>query len=236
MPLSVVEREAKDAVRRQSIALSGLYAWAATVLYPVTLHGASTLARVTAGLAAALLGAGVALGTRPPLGRAFGLHAFVGASVVTWMLLGPLIAPDHLDPARAALGAVGWMLFAFAWGAPREPRGVPEDDPHFVPGEPLPPRNELPRRASLVLAVATAGAALPLALAFRVTRTYHSLFGHAVAVACAVALVSAGADIAVRRGKWVPVEPASRRLAQAMVPLVLVGMILLAGAVALVSG
>jgi hypothetical protein len=236
MSLSAARRETKHSVRTQSVVLSGLYAWAATVLYPVSLHGASLLARVVAFAALLALVSGALLGRRDTLlGRGLALYGFAGLSTASWLLLGGLVGADRLEPTRAALGAFGWVLFAFSWGAAREPRDVPEDDPHAVLGDPLSPRSELPAGASLVLSIATIGAAVPLLLAFRVSRTYHALLGHAVAIGSAVALVTVSADIATRRGRWEPVEPPSRRLTQAAVSLALVGIVLFAGAVALLA-
>jgi hypothetical protein len=208
-----------------------MYAWAATVLYPASLHGASTSARVAAGAAFLALLAGVAVGRlRPSLGRALGLHVFVALCVFAWLLLGSIIAVDRLEPIKAAAGALGWVLFAFGWGGSREPEHVPEDDPRALPGEPLAPRGRLPRGAVLVLSLAIAGAALPLLFAWRVTRSAHALFAHAVAIGCAVSLVSAGADIAVRRGKWTPVEPPMRRLGNAAASLAVLVVVIVVGA------
>jgi hypothetical protein len=152
------------------------------------------------------------------------------------VLLGPFVAVDRLEPLRAALGGVGWVLFAFGWGSPREVENVPEDDPRALPGEPLTPRGRLPRGAGAVLGIAVAAAALPLALAWRVARTPHALLAHAAAVAAAIALVSSGADIAVRRGQWAPIEPAGRRLGQAAVPIAVLVIALFAGAISLITG
>jgi hypothetical protein len=226
----VDDQAAAELVRRANVLLPGVYAWAATVLYPVSLHGASVPSRISSGAALLSLLAGVALaGRRAALGRALGLHGFVALCVFTWILLGSMVAVDRLEPTKAALGALGWVLFAFGWGGSREPEHVPEDDPRALPGEPLEPRGRLPRGAVLVLGVATAGAALPLLFAWRVTRSAHALFAHAVAIGCAVALVSAGAEVAVRRGKWAPVEPQMRRLGGAAASLTLLSIVLIVG-------
>jgi hypothetical protein len=237
MSLSTAEQEPPGLLRTQSIVLSGLYAWAATVLYPATLRGAGVFSRVL--VASAFLS--LVLGTARPrtstrLRRAFALYGFVGLSVLAWAFLGSLISIDRLEPMRAALGGFGWVLFAFSWGAPRKPAEVPEDDPRALPGDPLSPRGALPHGAGWVLGLATIGAACPLLLAWRVTRTTHALLGHAVAIVCAVALVTSGAEVAVGRGRWSPVAPLGRRVAQASVPLILLGIVLFAGVVGLLVG
>lgn len=232
MSLSTAERDPPGLVRTQSIVLSGLYAWAATVLYPASLRGASAFSRAVVGLALVSLVVGAVTGRKSTrYGRGFALHGFVGLSVLSWALLGNLVSMDRLEPTRAALGGFGWVLFAFSWGAPREPTEIPEDDPRALPGEPLSPRGELPRGASWVLALATLGAALPLLFAWRVTRSPHALLGHAVAIVCAVALVTSGAEIAVRRSRWSPVHPPLRRVTHAAVPLVMLAIVLFAGLV-----
>jgi len=236
MASSVEEREAPEFVRRANVALPGLYAWAATVLYPVSIRGVGVAARVAAGLAAGSLIFGVLLSQRRPAqGRALGLHGFVAFAVLTWVLLGGAVAVDRLEPTKAALGMIGWVLFAFGWGASREPERVPEDDPRVLSGQPLSPRGGLPRGAAFVLVLAIVGAAVPIFLAWRVTRAPQALFAHAVAVVCAVGLVSSGAEVATLRGSWVAVEPPSERIGQAALPLTALGIVLLGGAIELLT-
>jgi hypothetical protein len=230
------ERDASELIRRANVLLPGVYAWAATVLYPALLHGVGGPARFVAFFAPVPLLVGLSLAhARPALARALALNAFVGSCLLTWILLGDLLAVDRLDPIRAALGGFGWVLFAFAWGASREPKRVPEDDPRALHGDALTPRGTLAPGASGVLTVALVGAALPLVLAWRVTRPPHALLAHAVAVAAAVALVSSGAEVATQRGKWAPIEPSSRRLASASVSLAALGVLIIVGAVALLT-
>ena len=228
--------EPTELFQRTNLLLPGVYAWASTVLYPATLRGAGVPARVTACAALLSLAAGTFASRRSPeMGRLLGLHGFVGLSATTWLLLSAVVRVDRLEPMKAALGAIGWVLFAFGWGALRKPAAVPEDDPHVLPGEALGPRGKLPTGAVVVLGAAVACAALPLSLAWRVTRAEHALFAHAVAVLCAIGLVTTGADVALHRGRWAPVEPPLRRLSQATIPLAALGIVLLAGLIELLS-
>jgi hypothetical protein len=237
MASSDEEREALELVRRANVALPGLYAWTTTVLYPASFRGVGIAARVAAGVALVALVSGVVVAQkRAALGRALALHVFVFACLFTWVTVGGLLAVDRLEPIKAALGAVGWVVFAFGWGASREPARVPEDDPRVLPGDPLSPRGQLPAYAILVLATSVVGASLPLLLAWRVTRPAHALFAHAVAVVAAVALVSSGAEIAVHRDRWAPIEPQSRRLTQAVVPLAGLALVLIIGVIELMTG
>jgi hypothetical protein len=230
-PRAVPQKDSAELVRRANLLLPGLYAWAATVLYPASLRGAGWLARSLAAVALVALATGAVFATdhRKTLGRVLGLHGFVAASTLTWIVLGSSLAVERLEPTKAALGGLGWILFAFGWGAVREPARVPEDDPRVLSGEVLEPRGRLPRGATSVLWVSVAGALVPLFFAWRVTRPYHALFAHAVAVGCAVLLVSAGGEIAVRRGRRRSPSP-SERVAQARIPLLGLAVVLTVGA------
>jgi hypothetical protein len=223
-------------VVRLRVLLPGLYAWAATVLSTVLAPGAPVAARLGAGLAVLGLASGsLLLPSRPSLGRSLSLYLFVGASLGTWVAAGSLLSVDRLDPLRAALGALGWLLFALSWGTPRVASSVPEDDPHALPGAPLPARGSLPRGAVPILVLSLAGAAASLLLAWRVDRPRQALLAHAVAILVAVYLVNTGALLAVRRGRWKPLAPASRRLAYALVPLLAVAVLVLVGLIGLFS-
>ena len=93
----------------------------------------------------------------------------------------------------------------------------------------------LPIGAVAVLGSAVICAAPPLLFAWRVTRADHALFAHAVAILCSIGLVTTGAEIAVRRGRWRPIEPPLRRLSQATIPLTALGIVALAGVIELLS-
>ena len=179
----------------------GLYAWLATVLTPVLPRGASLPARAFAALAlAALAGSFVLSASRPRLARVLGVYGFVASCFGVWACLGPLLRTDQLDAVRGALGAVGFLLHALAWGAvPREPDADALDN--LVPGTPLAPRHKPIRVASLVLGVGIAVGLLPVALAFAVERQSASLLAHSAALGCAVLLIGASTDVALRVGK-----------------------------------
>jgi hypothetical protein len=233
----VRDREVSELSRAPNVLLSGVYAWAVTVLYPTLGRGPGALARIACGTALVALVIGVVIGSRrsSTLGRAIGLHGFVACCALTWILLGSYLSVERIEPLRAALGGVGWVLFAFGWGSPREHANIPEDDPRALPGEPLTPRGRLPAGSGVLLSIATAGAAVPLLLAWRVARTPHALLAHAAAVAAAIALVSAAAEVAVRRGQWTRVEPVSSRVGQAAIPLAMLAIAICAGVLRLLS-
>ena len=214
------ERDAPELVRRWSVVVSGAYAWTVTVAQPLSAPGVPSWARASAGVAIVLLALGAVLIRRHALvGRALGLHGFVAASVAAWLLAPGSVGADRLEPTRAALGALGWILFALVWGEPRETGRVPEDDPRALPGDALVARARLPRGAPILLGLSTAGAAVPMALSWRVGRPYHALFAHAVAAAIAVALVTVAADVGIRRQLSRTVDEPAVRLTRAALPL-----------------
>ena len=219
---------------RANMLLPGLYAWVTTVAYPTTQRGASGTARATA-LAAliALLCGPFLVVERPRLARMLGIHAFFGLSLVTWLLLGELVGVDRLEPVRSALGAAGWAIFALGWGSVRRVGSVPEDDPHVLSGPPLTARSQLPVSASIVLGISLAGLTVPLMLAWRVVRLEHALFAHAAALLCALAILQAGANIALGHGGARSASSLRQRLAAATRPLAVLSLVLLATVVVL---
>jgi hypothetical protein len=180
---------------------------------------------------AAALGALIALvlgplvaGRSPRVGRILGIHGFLGLSLVAWILLaraGVSLAPE---PLRGALGALGFMLYAFGWGELRA-SGAPEDDPHAIPGEVLAPRVALSRAPMLVLGLAASGAVAVQAVAFWISRPAHAVMGHGLAVAAALFVVGAGVSVALSRAPR-RFPPASDRLRAAVRPLSLLLIVL----------
>ena len=179
----------------------GLYGWLATVLAPVLQRGASFLARGFALLAlAALAGSFVLSSSRPRLARLLGVYAFIACCFGAWASLGPLLRSDQLDAVRGALGAVGFLLHALAWGAaPRDPDADLLDN--LVAGVPLQPRHKPVRFASAVLGLGIAAGLVPVALAFAVERPGASLLAQTSALGCALLVIGASTDVALRVGK-----------------------------------
>ncbi len=236
MATARAELSAVDWVVRTNMLLPGLYAWTSTVAVPAFARGVGPAARVTAIGAVLFMLAGpfVAI-VRPRLGRALGIHAFLAMCLVTWILVGDGIAVERLEVVRAALGALGWMLFAFGWGVTRPLGYVPEEDPRVLAGVPLNARGRLPAGAYPVFVVGLVGALAPPAVAWRVARADHALFAHAVAIVCAISVLIAASRVAVDRGKWEAPRSASRFNAAAG-SLMLLGVVLAVGFLWMVLG
>ena len=222
---------ARHLATQANILLPGLYAWVATIVVPAFSRESSGVARLTAVLAFALLVTGPFLaGVHPRVGRGVGVLGFVGLALITWALCPLAIAIDRVDPVEAALGGLGWMLFAFGWGAVRDAGSVPEDDPHAVVGTPLKPRGALPTGALLVFVASLLGAGAPLAMAWRVARPQHALLAHAVAALCAVAMVTVGIEVAVARTEKRVERASVQRLRSAVRPLTALALVVAVGA------
>jgi len=201
MPDAIHAQRRRLFLAEVSRVVPGLYAWLATVLSPVLPGGASLVGRVFALLALLALGGSFALSSgRPRVARWLGVYGFVGCCFGAWACLGPLLRTDQLDAVRGALGAVGFLLHALAWGAaPRGPDAEALDN--LVPGAPLAPRHKPVRAASVVLTMGIALGLLPVACAFGVERQGASLLAHSAALGAAVLMVGASTDVALRVGK-----------------------------------
>lgn len=213
------EQQRRLLLAEVSRVVPGLYSWLATVLLPVTQRGVSVGARLFAGIAlGALIGAYVLFSKRSRLARWLGVYVFVLSCFMSWALLGGQLRSDQLDPVRGALGAVGFLLHALAWGAqPKNLEDAPVDN--LVPGSPLQPRHHPVRAAPVAFGIGMVLALLPMAVAFGVERPAASLLAHTLALGCALLLVAASIDVALRMGKSQQFPAWRARSARAVWPL-----------------
>jgi hypothetical protein len=219
MPDAIHAQRRRLFLSEVSRVVPGLYAWLATVLSPVLAGGSSLAARGFALSALlALAGSFVLSARRPRMGRLLGIYGFVSSCFGAWACLGPLLRSDQLDPVRGALGAVGFLLHALAWGAaPKEPEADPLDN--LVPGTPLSPRQKPVRVASVVLGAGIVVGLLPVALAFAVERQAASLLAHSAALGASVLVIGASTDVALRVGKSHQFPVFRARVSRAIWPL-----------------
>lgn len=208
--------------------VAGGAAWAITVTPGAFARGASGWTQTSAALA---LCAGLAGPALLPLGkrlsRHVGITAFLVLAVVAWATSGAVLSPARLDAVRAGLGAVAWGLYALSWSDPWPvvAASTEPDAPKLAARATLPP---------FAVAIALLGVLtgfLCIALAWRVADPDRALLAHVVAIATAVALITASGTLATLRGKKrVP----SRRLpSSALRPMIILGVVAAGGAVLL---
>ncbi|AUX41513.1 hypothetical protein SOCE26_029270 [Sorangium cellulosum] len=178
--------------------LAAVVAWMITVAPAAFARGAPTSAGVAAtlgflcGVAAPLL-----TGVHRRLARHLGISVFLALATLTWLLAAPSLQPSRLDPVRAAIGAIAWGIFALSWRDRWDARRQPEPD---AEAPLLQARAHLPPLAVPIVAFGALVSLAVLVLAWRVRDPERALLAQAVAVACAVALVSAASSVAVARG------------------------------------
>ena len=179
--------------RTLDLLLPGLFAWGVTVAWPVLGRPSASLAKGMALVALAALVSGSVLASRwPALARALGVWSFLALCTGVWASAKSPAGAFLLDPVQGIAGSLGWALFAVGWAGDGGAQRMGSDTN-------AKPRSRLWRGAAWVVAFATAAAALLLALAWWVPGRARALFAHAAAVAGAVALVGAAAEIAVRK-------------------------------------
>jgi hypothetical protein len=203
--------EVMPLAERTRVLLPGLYAWLLTVELPALARGVSLGPRVTAILALmALVLSVVAAARHLELARILGIYVFLGCCVLTWALIGSDLSAVHTDRIRAALGMLGWVLYAFGWGRMRLP--VPAVDGNLVVGTPLIARTKLHPRSVPVVGFAVLAALVFEALAFRVDRPEHAVLAHATAGACALLVLAVGSRVALAQGSRIELSSGSTRL------------------------
>jgi|HubBroStandDraft_6_1064221.scaffolds.fasta_scaffold178848_2 hypothetical protein len=175
-------------------------AWAVT-LAPVGFgRGAPSLAAVLAvGALAAGLGGPVLARTRPRAGRHVGISLFVALATATWLAGSQAIQPARLDTVRGVLGAVAWGVFALSWSDRWGSRRV--DVPHDPEAPLLLARSELPVLATALASLGVVFGLVYLVLAWQVRDPDRSLVAQAIALLCAVGIVTGASVVATARGK-----------------------------------
>lgn len=219
MAEAIQKRQRRLSLGGLSRVAPGLYAWAATVLLPVSQPGASGWAQAFAVLAfASLVASSLLRPSRLRQARLLGVYGFTLACLGAWALLGPHLRTDQLDPVRGALGAVGFLLHALAWGAPPRPLELDASD-NLVAGAPLVARTTPLKTSPLALGAGLGIALLPPAFAFGVDRPGASLLAHASALGASLLIIAAATDVALALGRARHVAPWRVRAGRAVWPL-----------------
>jgi hypothetical protein len=222
---------------RYDLLIPGTYAWLVTVV-SLAWSAFNGWALVCSLGAIIHLWGGVLLAwTYPVIGRTVAMIGFLGFCAATWLLLDSQLHVANLEPIRAGLGALGWLIFALSWGAVRQPGSKPEDDPRFVrEAEMLVPRRALPRATLVAFAVTVMCAFAPWLAAWVVARREHALLAHAVGLGSAMWILGGGAQIAVSLGVQRTWPHPRARIAAALVPLAWACALLAVGALYRITG
>ncbi|APR86920.1 hypothetical protein A7982_12269 [Minicystis rosea] len=180
--------------------LAVFIAWATTLAPAGFSRGSPIGAGLLSVLAlAAGLGGPILARRNARAGRHLGISLFVALAVATWLLGAQAIHPLRLDSVRGVFGAIAWGVFALSWSDRWGP------GPEAIPADPeaplLLPRAALPLGAVPITALAVAAALGYLVLAFRVRDPDRALLAQAVALACAVGMVTAAGVVATARDK-----------------------------------
>jgi hypothetical protein len=209
----------------------GAYAWLVTVEPAAFARGAPDVSKVAAALGLSILLLAPALERRrPAAARVASIWGFVGTSLVVWIAApASFVAPAHGDVFRGMAGLVGWGLFALASAAPalrQRPRDAAPSPVHA-----LKRRGDSGRLDVMVLGVGIAGAVALQGIGWDVAGTERAVLVRLVALCAGVMLVGASASLVAARHSRRTWGTPARRVKRALLPLVLFGLLAVAGAV-----
>jgi hypothetical protein len=182
--------------------LPGAYAWLSTVLLPVWFASGGPLVQALAwGSALALVLGELATLSRVRWLRGVGAGTFVAGCLATWILLAEQLRAAPIDATQAAVGGIGWVLFALS--VQSSALETEPDARRLFPVESNRRRRFPPLLDFAFLALVVAGL-LPLLIAWRVERTVHAALAQVIACGaalCGLSLAGSVVDsVALRRG------------------------------------
>jgi hypothetical protein len=156
-----------------------------------------------------------------------GLTGFITLSLATWMLCPSALLPPQLETGQAALGGLGWLLFALSLKAAHM-QAAPSRISVIESAQLRP----LPRWGGMGLFAGVVAAGLiPLFMVWAIASQPESGLGHVVACAvglCAFALAPNAAALAHRAS---PVVPAGQRGVRIAVWLIATTLLLALGVI-----
>jgi hypothetical protein len=195
-PATAVERELRSQSTPASVSLQlsrgpllpGAYAWLSTVLLPVqSLNGAWPVRTLAWASVVTLLLAELPLMNRFRSLRGVACVAFIAGCLTTWILLAEQLRAVPVDAIQAAVGGIGWVLFALS--VQSDPR-VPESDLSRLQPVASSRRRRFSPSLDVAFLVLVLAGLLPLFLAWRVERAMHAALAQVVACAAALAGLS----------------------------------------------
>jgi hypothetical protein len=221
------ERLSAMGVSAQS-AVPGVYAWGVTVAPAAWSRGASMLAKGASIVALLMLGAGVVYEHRWGVrARAASLWGFVLASAAVWSLAPLGLNALRIDAPRGVAGMFGWGLFAFVSAAPVLPAGFDREGSADDSG--LIPRRTLPSGNATYIALGSLIGVVLQGVGWTVANPERALFVRLITLGAGLSVIGAATQLALVRHAPRTVPSRSRRFRRAMVPMVALGILGLAG-------
>jgi len=209
----------------------GAYAWVVTVEPAAFVRGAPVVSRV-----AALCGVGflslapVLEKKRPRAARIVSIWGLVATSLLVWVLApASFLSPKSADAVRGIAGMIAWALFALASCAPALPRRLRGHASSSV--QVLSRRGDSGRTDALILAVGIGAAALVQGVGWNVDAPERALLVRLVALSTGVMIVGAASSLVLARHLPRKPDSSTRRVKRAVVPLVVFGLLAVAGAI-----
>ncbi len=216
-----------DRLRRFQSAVPGVYAWALTVAPAGFARGASSAAEVAVGIAfLALLLPILAPASKRASASIVALWLFVVASVVAWAISHAHLTPAKLDPTRAVLGALGWLLFALAQAAPPLSRAPGTTSVPIGDGPSSSPRRIFD---AVALGIAALGSFALFAIGWRVEVAERAVLVRLVLAASAIGLVATATELCLIHRERRRPRSTQTRLRRATPFLVLLAVLLVSG-------
>jgi hypothetical protein len=213
-------------------AFAGAYAWAVTVAPAAWSRGAAPIAKVIALLALVALGAGFTEWRFGERARRVALWGFVFACAIVWSAVPTSLGVLHVDALRGVAGVLGWALFGLTFAAPA--RSLVEAG--VARSRALPPRQVLAPGDRIYLWVGALVAGATQAVGWNTPSTERSLLVRFAVLGAGIAIVATSADLALARHLPRTEPSPRRRLASAVPALVVLGVLVLVGALFAVRG
>jgi hypothetical protein len=208
----------------------GAYAWAVTVEPAAFARGAPVVSKIAATCGVGFLALAPALERKTPaMARIVSVWGLVATSLFVWVVApASFLSPRSADVVRGVAGMIGWTLFALASCAPALPRKL-RGDP--ASAEALRMRGDSGRADALVLGVGFAAAGSIQCVGWSVDAPERAVLVRLVALSTGVMIVGVASSLVVARHLPRKPDTPARRVKRAVVPLVVFGLLAVAGAV-----
>ncbi len=197
-----IAREVRLRATTLRCTLAAVAAWAITVAPLAVNSRASLPTRLLAVLSIApgLMGPQL-IARSQRSARHVGVTAYLALVLGAWAFASSDQVLASVDIFRAVLGVIAWGVFGLSWS---HPWSVPDVDLERAPeGETagLKPRRKTPQSAVVVAAAGAVCAVICLGLAWTIEEPNRAVFGQAIAIGAAIALLTSASTISVIAGR-----------------------------------